>query len=85
LNKETVRVKEGDKVISGDLIGFAGNSGNTSWPHLHLHIQNQPELNSSGAKGIPFRFKMAEVKRWFDFERQSDFYPLRNDLIKPLR
>jgi murein DD-endopeptidase MepM/ murein hydrolase activator NlpD len=85
LNKGKVRVEKGDRVISGDLIGFAGNSGNTSWPHLHLHIQNQPKLNASGAKGIPFRFKMAEVKRWGDFERQSDFYPLRNDLIKPLR
>lgn len=32
-------VKEGDKVRRGDLIGYLGNSGRTSGPHLHYEVR----------------------------------------------
>lgn len=50
----SIRVKENDKIKRGDLIGIAGNTGNSSAPHLHLHVcdANSP-LKS---EGVPFVF-----------------------------
>jgi murein DD-endopeptidase MepM/ murein hydrolase activator NlpD len=42
----TVVVRSGDHVRCGQLLGRCGNSGNSSEPHLHYHLQNS---------SIPFR------------------------------
>ena len=36
----SVHVRSGDAVKAGDLLGRCGNSGNSSEPHLHYHLQN---------------------------------------------
>jgi murein DD-endopeptidase MepM/ murein hydrolase activator NlpD len=36
-----LRVKPGQQVKKGDLIGESGNSGNSTGPHLHLEYRNQ--------------------------------------------
>jgi peptidase M23-like protein len=38
----TVAVRGGDRVRSGQLLAQCGNSGNSSEPHLHYHLQNTP-------------------------------------------
>lgn len=35
----SVVVKEGQQVSIGQLLGLAGNSGNSGEPHLHIHVQ----------------------------------------------
>lgn len=40
LKRGTVRVVSGDMVKSGAVIGHCGNSGRSSEPHLHFHLQN---------------------------------------------
>jgi murein DD-endopeptidase MepM/ murein hydrolase activator NlpD len=40
----SIQVQEGDTVKAGQFIGLVGNSGNTSEPHLHIHLQSQPEM-----------------------------------------
>jgi murein DD-endopeptidase MepM/ murein hydrolase activator NlpD len=50
----SVRVKPGDKVVSGQKIGQCGNSGNSPTPHLHFHLQNTPVLFM--AEGLPIQF-----------------------------
>jgi len=42
----SILVKVGDSVEPGQPIGLVGNSGNTSEPHLHIHLQNTPDLFS---------------------------------------
>jgi murein DD-endopeptidase len=50
----SVRVKVGDKVHRGDVLGLLGNSGNSSEPHLHFQICN---ANSElGSEGLPYAF-----------------------------
>ncbi len=45
LRKGTVAVKKGDEVKPGQPLGRVGNSGNSDFPHLHLHVQDGPVLN----------------------------------------
>ncbi len=51
----TVVPKVGDRVTRGMLIGRCGNSGNSSEPHLHYHLQNGPKFGT-GAEGLPAQF-----------------------------
>ena len=51
----SLTVAEGDTVESGQQIGLVGNSGNTSEPHIHLHLQDQPTFNTT-ATGLPLEF-----------------------------
>ena len=51
----SVRVKAGDKVKRGDVLGKVGNSGNTQAPHLHLHVMDGPSPLASN--GIPYVFE----------------------------
>ncbi len=39
----SIKVKVGEKVKKGDVLGKLGNSGNSSGPHLHLHVTNGPD------------------------------------------
>jgi murein DD-endopeptidase MepM/ murein hydrolase activator NlpD len=55
LQKGSVRVKVGDKIEAGATIGTCGNSGNTSMPHLHYHLQNSPVLDDGD--GLPAQFR----------------------------
>lgn len=55
LQRGTVRVRAGQRVKRGTVLGLAGNSGNSSEPHLHFHVQNRPGLFGS-ARGLSVSF-----------------------------
>ena len=50
----SLRVKPGDKVTTGQVLGLLGNSGNTDAPHLHFHVMDgaSPLLSD----GLPYAF-----------------------------
>lgn len=52
----TLRVKVGDRVRRGQVLGLVGNSGNSTEPHLHFHIVDGVATGTStlGAEGIPY-------------------------------
>ena len=54
LRPGTIRVRPGQRVRKGDVIGELGNSGNSRGPHLHFQVGNTPSLNSSVA--MPYVF-----------------------------
>lgn len=54
----SVRVRAGQHVAEGDVLGLVGNSGNTSNPHLHFHISDRPSPLSS--VGLPYVFRRFE-------------------------
>jgi Peptidase family M23 len=54
LQPGSVRVKVGQRVRPGDVLGLLGNSGNSNAPHLHFQLMDGP--SPLGSEGIPFRF-----------------------------
>ena len=55
---DSVTVQVGDDVRAGQQIGRVGNSGNSSEPHIHLHLQDTPRPYLG--EGIPFSFSQYE-------------------------
>ena len=64
LQPGSLRVKLGDKVRRGQVVGLVGNSGNSTEPHLHFHIENGS--SPLGAEGLPYSLASFEVvgKGW---------------------
>ena len=54
LRPGSIAVSVGDRVDRGQVMARVGNSGNTSEPHVHLHLQDTLELQVG--EGIPFFF-----------------------------
>jgi peptidase M23-like protein len=55
----TVRVKIGDKVRVGEVIGNVGNTGSSTEPHLHMHIDDRPSFLAGN--GVPYEFSQGEA------------------------
>jgi hypothetical protein len=55
-----IRVKVGDHVRKGQVIGLVGNSGNSTEPHLHFHIcdRNSP----LASEGLPYALTSFEAQ-----------------------
>ncbi|CEG21439.1 putative peptidase [Planococcus massiliensis] len=53
--KETIRVKSGDSVEQGQLLGLCGNSGNSSEAHIHFQVMDSPEMEQSSSLNIRFK------------------------------
>jgi hypothetical protein len=49
----SVRVRRGQRVEVGDLIGRVGNSGFTDEPHLHIQVQRPPRRGDPPQSGDP--------------------------------
>ena len=72
---ETIKVKEGQMVKKGQYLGNCGNSGNSTEPHLHLHIQDGPDLYTD--VGVKCFFEEVIVGG----ELKTDYSPVRLDRI----
>ncbi len=77
----SIRVKPGQRVARGETLGLCGNSGNSSEPHIHYHLQNTHIPQD--ATGIRVFFDGLEVER--DGVRIStrDHSPVRDDVVGP--
>ena len=64
----SIRVTAGERVAAGEQIGKVGNSGQTTEPHLHIHVQRLPDSGPL-LSGEPLHLT-------FDGE-----FPVRNDRI----
>lgn len=58
LKQHGVAVKIGDKVTVGQLIGYSGNTGFTSLPHLHFAVYKA--LPNGDTQSLPFKFGSAD-------------------------
>ena len=90
LQPGSLRVKTGDKVRGGQVLGLVGNSGNSTEPHLHFHISdgNSP----LGSEGLPYALPSFEVQgKGFGWkptspaaptEKRQNEMPLENEVIR---
>jgi murein DD-endopeptidase MepM/ murein hydrolase activator NlpD len=54
----TVRVKIGESVHTGQILGLVGNTGSSTEPHLHMHIDDQPSFLAGN--GVPYEFTQGD-------------------------
>ncbi|MFD1604102.1 M23 family metallopeptidase [Flavobacterium artemisiae] len=54
LKKNSIIVALGDTVIRGQKVGLAGNSGYSTGPHLHYHLQSTSSVETG--VGLPIQF-----------------------------
>ncbi len=77
--QHSIVVKQGQQVKAGELLGLCGNSGNSSEPHLHFHLQNVEDMIlATGAKCFFDKIKVNGVLR-------SDYSPVKGDKIETVR
>jgi murein DD-endopeptidase MepM/ murein hydrolase activator NlpD len=55
LRQGTVRVRPGDAVLPGEVIGECGNSGNSTQPHVHVQVTDSTDWPR--AQGLPLAFR----------------------------
>ena len=73
--QNSIVVKQGQKVSSGALLGLCGNSGNSSEPHLHFHLQNVEDMTkATGAKCFFDQLKVNGVLK-------LDYSPIKGEKI----
>ena len=72
----SIKVKTGESVKKGQLLGLCGNSGNSSEPHLHFHIQDKE--NMIGSSGVKCYFDKIKVNG----EIKKDYSPVKGERIK---
>lgn len=70
-----VLVKTGQKIKKGQLIGYCGNSGNSSEPHLHMHVMDGPSLRQ--ASGIKCTFE----KMLVNGQLKKAYSPVRGERV----
>ena len=72
LRPGSILVRPGDRVRAGQQLGAVGNSGNSSEPHLHLHVQRKAPANgpleadpvpiSFEGIGLPYRNMLVDLR-----------------------
>jgi hypothetical protein len=59
LSKNSIKVKIGDAIKKGQIIGNVGHTGNSTAPHLHFHLMDNSNIIK--ANGVPCVFEKYEV------------------------
>lgn len=67
LQAGSLRVKNGDRVRRGQVLGQIGNSGNSDAPHLHFHVMDANRPLS--AEGVPYAFGAFELLKVLTMEQ----------------
>ncbi|MBB4631222.1 M23 family metallopeptidase [Sphingosinicella soli] len=80
LQQGSTRVKTGDTVKAGQTLGLCGNSGRTSEPHIHFHLQTGATF-AEGGKGLPADFQNMLA----DGRPVRDGEPVRGQAIAPAK
>lgn len=78
LEANTIKVKEGDWIKKGDILGNCGSSGRSPCPHIHIQYQATDKL---GEKTFKFPFAHYMVKEDGKFLLKSFDYPKENEIV----
>ncbi|MCP5060201.1 MAG: M23 family metallopeptidase [bacterium] len=81
LQPGSVRVRVGDEVRRGQPMGFCGNSGHSTQPHLHFHVQDRS--SAMLARGRPVRLSGFSVIEADGRRPVARGYPRRGQRVQP--
>jgi hypothetical protein len=56
LTPGSMTVSVGTSVSAGQVVAQCGHNGNSSFPHLHVHMQTHPDPANFASPGIPMTF-----------------------------
>lgn len=74
-----LRVRKGQAVKRGTVLGLCGNSGNSSEPHLHFQVQDGPKFEQSF--GIEAVFQKVSVTAGGKTDERADYAFSKGDLV----
>jgi hypothetical protein len=86
LQPGSIKVHQGDKVRTGQVLALVGNTGNSLVPHLHFQLMDQP--SSLASNGLPYEIDNFEVTgkgistAAFD-QAEADGTPMPHNLMNP--
>lgn len=75
LERGSVVVKKGDRIEKGQLLGRCGNSGHSSEPHLHMHVQDSQDLMKGAGVKVYFENIMVDGELW------AENSPVRGNVV----
>ena len=82
LRRGSTRVAVGDRVRTGQVLGTCGSSGNSTQPHVHVQVTDDPDV--SRARGVPLTFRnFAEELRGRRVVR-AEGIPADGSVVEPL-
>ena len=81
LKKDSIKVKAGDIVKQGDLLGLCGNSGRSPIPHLHFQVQTTPYVD---AKTLAYPFAYYLKQNGNDTQLKTFETPVEGEVILPV-
>ncbi|MES2276708.1 MAG: peptidoglycan DD-metalloendopeptidase family protein [Bacteroidota bacterium] len=74
--QHSIVVKQGQQLKQGDELGQCGNTGNSTEPHVHFHIQNVEDMTV--ATGVKCYFDKILVNG----QLKTDYSPIQKEKIK---
>lgn len=80
LRRGSMRVRPGDRVLRGQVIGECGNSGRSTEPHLHFQVQDHP--NFFLAASLPVRYCHWCRVEGEDCQQVEEGFPVRGEYVK---
>lgn len=73
----SIKVRVGDRVAPGTVLGLCGNSGYSPQPHLHVHVQATERV---GSETLPFSFRRFTADGAF----VSEGRPTNRQILEPV-
>jgi murein DD-endopeptidase MepM/ murein hydrolase activator NlpD len=80
LQPGSLKVKAGDRVKRGQVLGLVGNSGNSTEPHLHFQVMDGP--TPLGAEGLPYHIDAFELLSGNFKGKKENALPMENMRVK---
>jgi len=72
----SLRVRVGDRVRRGQVLGLVGNTGHADLPHLHFHVMDRPSpLHANGVPYVLERFRLEATVDLSADDPAIDFVP----------
>lgn len=72
---DSIKVRVGDEVKQGEIIGSCGNTGNTTQPHIHFNLQDRPIMHL--ARALPAQFAKIIVNG----KEKVNYEPIREEYV----